>query len=124
MVSGFCGGQLELEDPAAPLQGGKRMIPKLENTFQVGVGPKKFNPSRCAADLHGFASRRSAFRSSGPHSIQYTHKEKSMTVCAGFGRPRKILEPAGTALSWLRQRSQQKRYLDGLSGAVLGSQGQ
>lgn len=54
MVSGFSGGQLELEDPAAPLQGSKRMIPKLENTFQVGVGPKKFNPSRCAACPHGF----------------------------------------------------------------------
>lgn len=52
MVNGFSGGQLELTDAAAPPLGGKRTIAKLENTFQVGVGPKKFNPSRSAAARH------------------------------------------------------------------------
>jgi len=46
LVAGFSSGQLELADPAAQVQSGKKIIAKLENTFQVGVGPKKFNPSR------------------------------------------------------------------------------
>ena len=45
-MTGFEGGRLQSADPAAPVQGGKRVIPKLDDTFRVGVGPKKYNPSR------------------------------------------------------------------------------
>ena len=45
-MPGFEGGRLQSADPRAPVQGGKRIIPKLEDTFQVGGGPKKYNPDR------------------------------------------------------------------------------
>lgn len=47
LVTGFEGGRLQSADPSAPVQCGKRVIPKQEDTFQVGVGPKKYNPNRC-----------------------------------------------------------------------------
>lgn len=48
LVTGFAGGRLEAVDAAAPVQAGKRVIPRLENTFQVtsSGGPRKFDPSR------------------------------------------------------------------------------
>ena len=46
-MTGFEGGRLQSADPAAPIQGGRRVIPRQENTFQIG-GPKKYNPNRHA----------------------------------------------------------------------------
>ena len=49
LVAGFAGGRLEAVDAAAPVQAGKRVIPRLENTFRVtsSSGPRKFDPTRC-----------------------------------------------------------------------------
>ena len=49
LVAGFAGGRLEAVDAAAPVQAGKRVIPRLENTFRVtsSAGPRKFDPTRC-----------------------------------------------------------------------------
>ena len=107
-MSGFSGGQLELTDPAAPVQGGKRTIAKLENTFQVGVGPKKFNPSRCAVALINTLQKRSSILWQ-VLNIRVWYSETSHTLPAGFYHHRTILKPMGTASSWLHQRCPKRR---------------
>jgi hypothetical protein len=54
LVAGFSGGRLAALDAAAPVQAGKRVIPRLENTFRVtsSSGPRKFDPSRCGSSPH------------------------------------------------------------------------